>query len=487
MADRTGWTIEPAAPSRAGWKAETVEVPEWYESLARGGVQGATLGFGDEAVGGLATLLDKLGGSKESWGDLYREYRDQERSENDAAKRSHSNLYLGGQLAGGIIPMLATGGAGAGATGTAKLLATLGRTAATGAAYGGIGALGDSRADLTSGNIDDVRQAVRDTTTGAAFGGVLGAGGGLVESALPYIAQGARKVGDFAARGMLGKPELSEGALQAARDANAFKLLGTNKSAAGALEPVADTGIRGHGEFLSQMDDAGFASADTRDVARREFREGKDVLRRTGGNGAAAAPYLERAEYLSPGITRAPNPDSWIPQSSPYQLDPKGRMSLADSEAIKSSIYRQAKQADKAAYASPDISDRASGLRGVATIWNTANERAVTDQAALNPVLAGQFVPRKQALGHILEAQEAAEDAAEKESKSFFQKLADRPPRSLPEFATMAAGHVLGPRIPSTAAWGLPKLANQFASPIASKLIQVLRNTGALTAGENVR
>ncbi len=152
------------------------------ESFGRGARQGSTLGFGDEMGGGVQAFLAKMAnmapeGSMEWAGisndfdhdvkGVYKHARNAERHGDEAAKKDHSNWYLGGELAGAMaIPV--PGGPVAGFS-KAAIAKTMAQGALMGAGYG----LGSSNADLLKGNL---RGAAKDT----ALGGVLGAGGGAL-------------------------------------------------------------------------------------------------------------------------------------------------------------------------------------------------------------------------------------------------------------------------------------------------------------------
>lgn len=182
--------------------------PTKLESLGRGAAQGATLGSGDEVQGlvqaaGMKYLPAAIGGGtsqpvpwqKEFWDkktpggffsteasaggdprgliDIYREQRDVARRDDDAARVANPKTFLAGEVAGGALPALATSGGAGAATKAPGLLRALGRTAASGAKWGAVTGLGDSRADLTHG---DVEGAAADTAKGAAAGAAINTG-----------------------------------------------------------------------------------------------------------------------------------------------------------------------------------------------------------------------------------------------------------------------------------------------------------------------
>ena len=140
------------------------------ESLGRGAAQGATLGFGDEIQGGIQGLARKLSGEGRGLGDIYREERDAARRDDEAARTANPKTFLAGGVAGGALPAIATAGGGSAPAG-GGLLRALGRSALTGAKWGATTGLGDSKADLTQG---DVGGAALDTAKGAGLGAGVG-------------------------------------------------------------------------------------------------------------------------------------------------------------------------------------------------------------------------------------------------------------------------------------------------------------------------
>lgn len=107
------------------------------ESGLKGALQGATLGFEDELAGAIGTgldksqeLLNKLGIAGKSPSqvdkevgldsDMYSEFRDAARKENEQAQEQNPMSYGAGQMAGASLPMMATGALASGAN-VAKL------------------------------------------------------------------------------------------------------------------------------------------------------------------------------------------------------------------------------------------------------------------------------------------------------------------------------------------------------------------------------
>ncbi len=146
--------------------------PGYVESLARGGLQGASFGLSDEAIGFLESL----------WSDkTYEQARDESRAANEAARTANPKTYLAGEIGGGVASTFVPGvGAAHGASTAAKL----GRAAIEGGIAGG----GYSEAKDAGG-------VAKDVVLGAGLGGAIGAAGmaasaGLRAAALK-IARGA--------------------------------------------------------------------------------------------------------------------------------------------------------------------------------------------------------------------------------------------------------------------------------------------------------
>lgn len=142
------------------------------ESGLRGAAQGASLGFADEAAGGLDYLKEGLGqiakggmlSDSDKLGSTYSEGRDESRANYDAAQKANPGTFLAGNLAGSLA--LPTGSLG------------LAKGAALGAAQG----LGSSDRDSLGG-------LAADTALGAGLGGVVGAGTSVVGKGLNKAAE----------------------------------------------------------------------------------------------------------------------------------------------------------------------------------------------------------------------------------------------------------------------------------------------------------
>lgn len=184
------------------------------ESALLGAAQGLTFDFGDEIVGGLKSLFtDKT----------YEEERDSIRDYMKQAEEQNPGSYLSGDIAGGLLPALATGGA--------SLAGSLGKTAIKQgmkqAAKQGV------KQVAKKGAKDLVKASAKGSATGAGYGALVGAGkaediesvpemaldtaisgavvGGLVPSAVEGVKKVARPIGK-------GLKTASKGVLKRAAD-----------------------------------------------------------------------------------------------------------------------------------------------------------------------------------------------------------------------------------------------------------------------------
>lgn len=209
-------SAEPPAPAKPGGPDVGA-----LEAGARGAIDMATFGFGDEIAAGSGALIDKLSGNAPDLGERYRELRDSERERDASAFEQHPGWYRTGEGAAliaqigpkGIVALGKLGvnvaknpGAVLSAIksvgsleGAAKALTAGGKGAAVGAGAGGAAGLGQSDADLTQG---EYAEAAEDTLegarTGAALGAPLGAGGAMLEAGTGRLAGKAAVADDIA-------------------------------------------------------------------------------------------------------------------------------------------------------------------------------------------------------------------------------------------------------------------------------------------------
>ncbi len=141
-------------------------------------VRGATFGFDDEAAG-LGAGLGALSGG-DAFLPAYREGRDERRDVRDLAREKGTvkDILIGGAATAGLGPAVNSLKAAAG----------------TGAAFGAVGGLGNSDADLTKG---EVGGAALDTGLGAGLGAGLGSTFYGLSKGLSYLFRpGVEKAAD---------------------------------------------------------------------------------------------------------------------------------------------------------------------------------------------------------------------------------------------------------------------------------------------------
>jgi GH24 family phage-related lysozyme (muramidase) len=153
------------------------------ESAWRGGVQGGTVDFADEILGGITAAVDVATGEPtiKDLPQLYKKYRDIEREKFKKAEEANPSTYMAADIASGVVPALFSGGAAAAANlGKVAAKQSVKELAKTGAKYGAAAALGRTE------NITDIPEVAKDVATGAGLGAATGV-------ALPAVAKGAGK------------------------------------------------------------------------------------------------------------------------------------------------------------------------------------------------------------------------------------------------------------------------------------------------------
>jgi hypothetical protein len=141
--------------------------PTMLRGVSMAVLQGATFGFGDEAVGTLLGHLTGVGARAgiEEYRREYAEWSDQ-----------HSKTALAAEIAGGFVPAILSGGASVEAALTKRGIGATAATAAGyGAAYGAGNAEGAAVSDPDATLGDEVTARLWGAVTGAAAGGMLGA------------------------------------------------------------------------------------------------------------------------------------------------------------------------------------------------------------------------------------------------------------------------------------------------------------------------
>lgn len=223
------------------------EPPSKLESFARGGAQGASLGFADEATGGIEALKDYLLNKSDSIGDAYTKHRDESRANYKAAKDANPLTYAGGQVTGGVASALLT----------PEL--TAGKMLPVALKLGGMGALqgvGESDAKLLSAK----------TAQQAALSGLIGAGVGAAGAKLAKTFTNPEALDEMAltsGRRALGftkklqntplKEMQADDAVRMALDNNVLKPFAEPKAMQEAAEGIGKKSGEAMGDFLREQ------------------------------------------------------------------------------------------------------------------------------------------------------------------------------------------------------------------------------------------
>jgi hypothetical protein len=159
---------------------ETSTQMNTVEGAARGALQGATFGFGDEIVAGVGALPLSLISGKDI-GQSYNELLDQERGRISQFREERPITAIGSEIGGSIGTGIAGLGTKAGAAtarfiGSGGLPARIGKGALAGSASGGLYGLGTGEEGVR------LESAGQGAVLGGAFGGAVPAAGALVKS-----------------------------------------------------------------------------------------------------------------------------------------------------------------------------------------------------------------------------------------------------------------------------------------------------------------
>lgn len=173
------WSTPPTPEEMRGGHSPRAPRVAAAESAARGGLQGLSLGWGDEgsaAIAALLPFLDREAAKGDTVSDRYKTARDFYRNRNASAQSDNPGSFLAGELAGGAAPAL-VGGAAATATRAPGLVGRAVQAAKTGAKVGAIAGAGASSGDTLTGIAGD---AVGGAAGGAVLGPVVGEAAGAV-------------------------------------------------------------------------------------------------------------------------------------------------------------------------------------------------------------------------------------------------------------------------------------------------------------------
>jgi len=172
-----------------------LKLPEYSRGLGRSILQGALLGWGDEAAAGVATaiaagkqIIDKKEiPSGEDVGGIYRDIKGSEALNQAQFVDENPKTALAAEIGGGVVTAGLTGGGAMGSAGT------IGQVAKQGAIQGGkIGAIYGAG---TSEGGNSLTESAANTAKGAVTGGITGAAtGGAITPALVGVGRGIKAI-----------------------------------------------------------------------------------------------------------------------------------------------------------------------------------------------------------------------------------------------------------------------------------------------------
>lgn len=404
------------------------------EALARGAGQGATAGMADEATGLLqasqgpgtpwwmtspiAMLAEATSGvpaeqraaaaempdlGQGGFGDRYRQARDSERALNEQAKEEHPVASFVGQALGGLPLAIATAGAGA---------PTLARSALQGAGLGAVSGAGGSEADATQGGLG---QMLLDALAGGVLGGAAGAAGyGLTKALAGPGAELLRRLGITQGRKVLtgGTKSISQAAavsdeaVERALQEGAIKPLGTTAGASERLGVLREGAAKAYREAVEALEAAGVVGPE-RDALARAMMD-KALRERANSLGSAVPGYMEklaREMAQKPGVQVPGEMAQRVGSMGEVIEEPVERLGLTQAENIKRALQDQAKKEYTKVAGNTQLGQ---AKMSSASQVRQAIEDAVEAQAGKAPDAAAAFVPTKQRLGNLIEADEAA-------------------------------------------------------------------------------
>lgn len=251
---------------------------------------------------------------------------------------------------------------------------------------------------------------------GAVWGAVTGAGGEVLKQALPAVAHEVanRFLNNVAGR-IAAKNNLSREATTAAYEAGAIRPLKTIGRAADTLENAVNVADERIVDVITEAGRQGAEGPPKQFLVQSLKRLGRQV-EQMSADAADYMPYYRMADEIA----------------SKTAL-PSGNLSLAQSEAIKSSLQRMAKRA-YATLQGGDTPATPGALRHIASGVRRANERAV--QLGASPQVYNEFLAAKEGFGPLRDAFRAAgEGAARAGNRSFI---------GMPE-AVMLGAHGMSP------------------------------------------
>lgn len=394
--------LEAGAPVETPKKAKTVisdedmakmeaEAPTELDSAGRGVLQGATMGFADEISGGVEALWNKAKGDPRTFGELYKQYRDESRANFKRAEEANPKSYMAGNVGGAIATAAIPGMGGA----------TLGKLALQGAAQG----LGSSEADLTEG---EVGQALKDTAIGAGTGAAIGGAGKALSAGASKAAPYVNKLMGKAASG------LEEGAERLAVKATGATGNQAMKFSDDAGRQLLDRGLVRAGDNAAKIAERVGAASDD---AGRAIGEALEQLEAKGAT-ASVDNVVTALESKIDDLAQTPGNERIIKQlqAEVDNLYNRGQSNLpiTQGEIAKRNFQGQTN------YFSPEAEKKASSQ-----VANAFKEEVEQAAQKADPTTANLFKQEKETYGLLAPIKEAAEKRAAQQAQSPFGGLTD--------------------------------------------------------------
>lgn len=224
---RLGWSPDAYAAGINAMNAgeQPPEMPNDALGVLSNISNGAALGFGDEIGAAGQTLVDKIRGSDESWGDRYRANQQSLQTAREGWNAENPWKAGAANAVGATVTGLGTAGSGPVAQslqGANRLERILAGTK-LGGIFGATQGVGDADPGLAN--------AATGAAEGAVGGAAVGAGIGAAGEALPPLWAGAKGLASYV-RNIVG-------------DSPVAALLGGGEAAGAASAPGAATGVQG--------------------------------------------------------------------------------------------------------------------------------------------------------------------------------------------------------------------------------------------------
>jgi hypothetical protein len=325
-------------------------------AMLSGATQGATFGWADEILGGVAGIaggvrgaFDPDGGVIQGAREGYTQGRDAVRAELGRAREERPVAAYGGELLGAVaVPV---GAIGQGAT----LPARMGQAAGVGVRTGAIYGAGASEADSVGG-------VARDTAIGAAIGGVAGAAIPALQAqaARTLERMGFRRAVRQAGRAGPSTDDLRQqaGAIYDSARARGVEVRGDHfgQFADDIAARVVDEGL--DPDITPRAAAALRRIAATREAGRDVSLRDLDILRRISGRAASSPDPNERrlAGMITEGL------DDYMIRLSDPDLVAGNAQGLGDDLQRARDLWRQMRNSERIEQAIERARDSASGF-----------------------------------------------------------------------------------------------------------------------------